>query len=55
MYPSLHISIAAVIIASVTSQSKCNRINGKIAQDTAVKGELCGWEVFVFFPVPLDV
>lgn len=55
MYPSLHISLAAVIIGSVTSRSKCNKINGKTAQDIGVKGEPCGWGVFVFFPVPLDM
>lgn len=50
MYPSLCVSRAALMIGGVTSPSRWNQINGKIAQDVGVKGELCGWEMFA---VPL--
>lgn len=45
MYPSL--CICCIITGSGTSRRKCSEINGRTAQDRGVKGELCGWEVFV--------
>lgn len=41
------------MIGGETSPSRWNKINGKIAQDVGVKGELRGWEMFVLFAVPL--
>jgi len=41
------------MIGSVCSPSRSGKINVKIAQDEGVKGELCGWEMFVPFTVPL--
>lgn len=45
MYPCLCIS--CIIIGSVTSRTRCNNTNERIAQDRGVKGKLCGWERFV--------